>query len=119
VTLVPPYRTFDGAALLDKFGGDEGFVRGLLAVVLRTGESWPTQLREAGARSDLASLAALAHKVKGTAGDLVAADLQARARDAELAARAADPAAVGLGHALADTLEVTLAEIRTAVTEAG
>lgn len=114
-----PYRTFDGDALLDKFGGDQDFVRGLLEVVLRTGESWPMALRDAGARADFAGLAGLAHKVKGTAGDLVATDLQARARDAEHAARSADPVAIGLNLALADTLEDLLAEIRTAVAGAG
>jgi HPt (histidine-containing phosphotransfer) domain-containing protein len=116
---VPPYRTFDGAALLDKFGGDEAFVRGLFDVVQRTGRSWPADLRETSVRADLAGLAALAHKVKGTAGDLVATGLQARARDTELAARAGDPTAVGLGLALADEFETLLEEIRTAFTGAG
>jgi len=116
---VPPYRTFDGAALLEKFGGDEAFVRALCDVVVRTGSRWPADLRETSARVDLAGLAALAHKVKGTAGDLVATELHARARDTELAARAEDPAAVGLGLSLADEFDTLLEEIRTAFTGAG
>ncbi|HET7204502.1 MAG TPA: Hpt domain-containing protein [Steroidobacteraceae bacterium] len=110
-----PYQTFDRGALLDRFGGDEDFVRGLLEVVLRSVGSWPAELRSSGARADFAGLAALAHKVKGTAGDLVAAELQVRARDAELAARAADPGAIALNLELADALEDMLAEIRTVV----
>jgi len=116
---VAPYRFFDGEALLDKFGGDDDFLRGLLDVVLRTAASWPADLREAGSRADFAGLAGLAHKVKGTAGDLVATDLQARARDAEHAARSADPGAIGLNLALADALDDLLAEIRTAVAGSG
>ena len=73
----------------------------------------------AGARADFASLAGLAHKVKGTAGDLVATGLQARAREAEHAARSADPGAIGLNLDLADQLEELLEEIRTAVAGAG
>ncbi len=116
---VAPYRSFDGDALLDKFGGDEDFVRGLFEVVLRTGGSWPADLRAAGARGDFASLAGLAHKVKGTAGDLAANGLQTRAHDAEHAARSGDPGAIGLNLELAAAFEDLLEEIRTVVARAG
>lgn len=107
------YRTFDWDALLDKLGGDEEFVLGLLAVALRSNEPVPAELRAAAAGCDLATLARLAHKVKGTAGDLVAATLQARAREAEVAARGHEPDAVALNLALADALDALLEEVRS------
>lgn len=113
------YGTFDRRALLEKFGGDKEFVRGLLEVVLRSSGPLPAALRDACAQADFASLAGLAHKVKGTAGDLVATALQTRAHDAELAARAREPGAVGLNRELADELELVLEEIRTVIAGAG
>ncbi|HET9695132.1 MAG TPA: Hpt domain-containing protein [Steroidobacteraceae bacterium] len=111
--------TFDRRALLEKFGGDEEFMRALLDVALRTSAPLPAALRSACAQADFAVLAGLAHKVKGTAGDLVATAVQTRARDAELAARACDPGAVGLNLELADALDEMLEEIRTEVAGAG
>ena len=107
-----PYTTFDWDALLEKLGGDEDFVLSLLGVALRSNEALPAQLREASAGGDLATLAKLAHKVKGTAGDLVAAPLQSRARDVELAARGQEPTAIALNLELADALERLLDEVR-------
>ena len=111
---VKAYRTFDPQALLDKFGGDGDFVRSLLGVTLRSSAALPTELRTACAAADFATLARLAHKVKGTAGDIVATELQARAREAELAARALEPEAIALSLGLADTVEEFLAEVRNA-----
>ena len=108
-------RTFDHPALLDKFGGDEEFVRSLLGVTLRSSGALPTELRNACAAADFATLATLAHKIKGTAGDIVATTLQSQAREAELAARASDPGAIGLGLELADTVDEFLAEVRSAI----
>jgi len=113
--MVTTSTTFDHRALLDKFGGDDEFVRSLLGVTLRSSGTLSTELRNACAAADFATLATLAHKVKGTAGDIVATPLQARAREAELAARASEPSAIGLGLELADTLDEFLAEVRTAV----
>ena len=111
---VADYRTFDREALLEKLGGDEEFVRQLLAVTLRSSGTVPTELRNACASADFATLARLAHKVKGTAGDLVATTLQSRAKDAELAARASDPGALVLSLELADALDEFLDEARSA-----
>ena len=113
--IVAEYRTFDAQALLDKFGGDEEFVRSLLDVTLRASGTVPRDLRAACAAADFESLARLAHKVKGTAGDVVATTLQARAREAELAARAAEPGAIALNLELADTLDEFLGEARGAI----
>ena len=113
------YQTFDWHALLAKFEGDEDFARALLGVALRSSGSLPTDLRNACVAADYPALARLAHKVKGTAGDLVAAGLLVCARDAELAAREADPASIDMNLALADALDALLAEVRTAAAGAG
>jgi HPt (histidine-containing phosphotransfer) domain-containing protein len=112
-------RSFDRQALLDKFGGDEEFVQSLLGVTLRSSGTLPTELRNACAAADFELLARLAHKVKGTAGDLVATMLQSQARDAELAARASDSGAIALNLGLADTLDEFLEEIRGVMTRCG
>ena len=112
---VTSFNTFDPPALLAKFGGDEEFVRSLLGVTLRSSGTLATELRNACASADFAALATLAHKVKGTAGDIVAKTLQSQAREAELAARASDPGAIGLGLELADTVDEFLAEVRSAI----
>jgi len=112
---VKGYKFFDWAALVDKFGGDEEFVRSLLGVTLRASSSLPAELRNACAAADFATLAGLAHKVKGTAGDIVATALQFQARDAELAARATEADAIGMNLQLADTLDEFLGEVRSAV----
>lgn len=117
-SFIPQYRLFDWNALVEKLGGDQVFVRTLLGIALRSSQPLPDELRDASARSDFAALARIAHKVKGTAGDLVANDLRDRARDAEVAARQSDPEAVVLGLQLADALDALLAELR-AITAAG
>lgn len=104
---------FDWNALVEKFGGDQAIVRTLVGIALRSSQQVPGELRSACAGADFATLARIAHKVKGTAGDLVAADLQARARDTEIAARESSPAALVLALQLADALDELLAEIRT------
>jgi HPt (histidine-containing phosphotransfer) domain-containing protein len=104
--------SFDWNALVAKLGGDEDFVRSLLGVALRTSGSLPGELRTACAAADFAALARIAHKVKGTAGDLVAEPLRLQARDAELAARASDPGAFGLGLHVADALDGLLDDLR-------
>ena len=116
---VTTYRTFDRESLLDKLGGDEEFVRSLLGVAVRSSGTLPTELRNACATADFATLARLAHKVKGTAGDLVADALQQRARNAELAARASEPGAIALNLDLADALDEFLDEVRSAAARPG
>lgn len=110
---MPHCRTFDWDALLDKLGGDEEFVGSLLGVALRSNASMPADLRAACAAANYGELARLAHKVKGTAGDLVAVSLQDRAREAELSAREAGPEALQLGLGLADAVDDFLSELRT------
>lgn len=109
---MPHCKTFDWSALLDKLGGDEEFVKSLLAVALRSSGPLPGELRAACAQADLPALARLAHKVKGTAGDIVAEPLRERARVAEMAAREGAADAVGLNLQLADAVDEFLEELR-------
>jgi HPt (histidine-containing phosphotransfer) domain-containing protein len=110
--VTPQSRLFDWNALVGKLGGDEVFVRTLLGIALRSSQELPDELRAASAQADFSALARIAHKVKGTAGDLVADSLRDRARDTEIAARASSPDAVVLGLQLADALDALLAELR-------
>lgn len=112
-TPVPrPTATFDRAALLTKLGGDDAFVRSLLGIALRSSETLPDELRAACAQGDYATVARLVHKIKGTAGDLVAEGLRERALSAEIAARESHPDALALGLDVADGLEALLEELR-------
>ena len=104
--------SFDWGALLDKFGGDEAFARGLLGIAWRSSVAMPAELRAAAAAGDLAAMTHLAHKVKGTAGDICAVSLRERAAAAELAARNASSSASLLNRELADALEGLLADLR-------
>jgi HPt (histidine-containing phosphotransfer) domain-containing protein len=108
-------KTFDGQALLDKLGGDREFVLQLLGVALRSSVTLPGELRSACGDGDYERIAKLAHKVKGTAGDMVAEPLRELARDTELAARDSKPESVAMGLALAAALDEFLAELRVRV----
>jgi two-component system sensor histidine kinase/response regulator len=110
---VPHCKTFDWDALLDKLDGDEAFVRSLLEVALRSNASMPADLRAACQSGDYPTLARLAHKVKGTAGDIVAEPLRERARQTELAARESKPESLLLSLQLADAVEEFNSELRT------
>ncbi len=111
------FTTFDWNALSEKLDGDAEIVTGLLGIALRSSAALPGELRAACSARDYPSLVRLAHKLKGTAGDLVAEPLRVAARDAELAARAAAPRAFELGEALARTLDALVVELRMAVNE--
>jgi len=108
------FTTFDRQALIDKLGGDAEFVHGLLAVALQSNERMPGELRAAADRADCDAIARLAHKVKGTAGDIVATILRERAAGAEMAARLDAADAAALASALADEVDALLAELRLA-----
>ncbi len=78
----------------------------------RASAAAPAELRAACAAADLPLLARVAHKVKGTAGDLSAEPLREQARAAELAARAGGADAVQKNLGLADAVDAFLAELR-------
>jgi HPt (histidine-containing phosphotransfer) domain-containing protein len=104
--------TFDWHALLDKLGGDEAFVHGLLAVALRSNAAMPAELRAAADLGDCDRMMHLAHKVKGTAGDLCAGALRAQAAAAESAAREGSDTASTLNRELANAVETLLGDLR-------
>ena len=112
---MPHCKTLDYDALLEKLGGDTEFVASLLQVAVRSSAALPAELRQACAAADFAALAKIAHKIKGTAGDLVAEGLRDRAREAELAARESKPESIGLNLKLADALDEFLTEARSLV----
>ena len=113
---VHPQPNIDYEALLRKLEGDESFAHALLGIARRSTAPLPGELRTACAATDYAALARIAHKIKGTAGDLVAQPLQDSAREAELAARAAQPDAVALNLQLAAAVDAFLGEIDRLVT---
>ena len=104
--------SIDWDALLAKLGGDAGVLRELLEVVIATHQTAPDDLRAASRQEDFAAIERLAHRTKGTAGDLVAAQCLALGRATELAARNHEPAARDLVLQLADALEVLLRDVR-------
>jgi HPt (histidine-containing phosphotransfer) domain-containing protein len=113
---LPLPSSFDWAALLAKFDGDEAFARGLLGIVQRTNAAMPADLRAAAAAGDFAVMARLAHKVKGTAGDICATRLRAQAEAAELSSRQSLPAATGQLGELADSLHALLQDLQSVAT---
>jgi HPt (histidine-containing phosphotransfer) domain-containing protein len=103
---------FDWETLLARLGGDEAFVRALLDVALRTNEGTAEMIRTACDQCDHATLAQVAHKTKGTAGDLAAEPVRSLALETEVAARSQDPQAFALGLQLAQAVDVLIVELR-------
>jgi HPt (histidine-containing phosphotransfer) domain-containing protein len=98
----------DWDALVDKLGGEPGFIADLLGVVIASNSTVPEALLEAAKAADLPVIERLAHRVKGMAGDVVAPECHALARDTELAARNRETAAGEMAVRLAASLEALL-----------
>jgi signal transduction histidine kinase/DNA-binding NarL/FixJ family response regulator/HPt (histidine-containing phosphotransfer) domain-containing protein len=105
-------RALDWAELESCYGQRPGFLAKLLGLALASLAESPTGLRAAATAGDMATLAFIAHAVKGTAGNLFATELRTQAHTTEVAARAATPEAGGMAEQLAATLETVLEEIR-------
>jgi len=104
----------DWAALSHHYQGRMEFIGRLAASVRETHAATAAGVRAAGRSGDAKALAALAHKVKGTAGNLFAAGLVQQAAEVERQARAEAGPAVELAaaaEALADAVEVMLADV--------
>ncbi|MFD2233085.1 PAS domain S-box protein [Phaeospirillum tilakii] len=98
---------FDPACLLARHGGRRDFVRRLAAAVVASHRDTPAVLRAAAAEGAADRLAALAHSLKGTAGNVGAEALGALAAEVERAARAGRPGPVEpLAEAVADLVAV-------------
>lgn len=105
------YSHFDWPALVTKLGGDEAFARALLGVAQRSSAALPAELRAAAASAEFEAMARLAHKVKGTAGDICATELRAAASAAEQAARQAAPESPARLRDVADQLDGLLRDL--------
>ena len=103
-------NVIDWDALTRKLGDEPEFLRQLLGVVLSTNTTVPAALRAAAQTAEFQVIERLAHRTRGVAGDLVAHECETLARDAELAARARQPAAADLSEQLASCLEALLHE---------
>lgn len=108
------YKNFDWSALVDKLAGDETFARALLAVAQRSSAAMPADLRAAASGSDFEVMARLAHKLKGTAGDICAASVREQAAAAEQSARQASPETAGQLRVLADSVDSLLLDLQSA-----
>ena len=91
--------------LYEVYGGDEGFVRGLIGEFMIETSRRLTQLRRARALEDLKGLGRVAHTVQGAAANLGAQAIERRCRQIEaqsLTGRLAamDPLLSGLGEDL-------------------
>lgn len=108
------YRLIDWPALVDKFGGDEATAAMLLGIALRSTAALPADLRAAATAADCEAIARLAHKLKGTTGDICAPAVREQAAATELAGRAAAPDTPDRARELAGAVEALLLELQTA-----
>jgi HPt (histidine-containing phosphotransfer) domain-containing protein len=108
------YRSIDWPALVDKLGGDETLASTLLDIAQRSSAAMPADLRGAADPANFDTISRLAHKLKGTCGDICAHALREQAAATELAARASAPDAASRARDLADTLDAFLHELQAA-----
>ena len=104
---IPP--TLDRAAVLDRVGGDEAFLRRLVKVFLSDGPKRVAVMRKALAEGNAESLARAAHAFKGTVGIFGAHDVVEASGHLEMLARAGDLTAARRAFT---ALESKLASVR-------
>ena len=108
------YRSIDWPALVAKLGGDETLASTLLGIAQRSSAAMPADLRTAADAANFETMSRLAHKLKGTCGDICAQALREQAAATELAARASAPDAASRTRDLADALDAFLHELQAA-----
>jgi HPt (histidine-containing phosphotransfer) domain-containing protein len=108
------YRSIDWPALVAKLGGDETLALTLLGIAQRSSAAMPADLRVAADAANFDAMSRLAHKLKGTCGDICAQTLREQAAATELAARASAPDAASRARDLADSLDAFLHELQAA-----
>jgi CheY-like chemotaxis protein/HPt (histidine-containing phosphotransfer) domain-containing protein/anti-sigma regulatory factor (Ser/Thr protein kinase) len=112
-------RLIDWAILLERFHGNREFIRKLAALSFETYAGSPANLRQLAQTGDVQALAFQAHRLKGSAGNLLAHELHTLASEAEDAARAGLAEAFSLALELADAVERVLAELEDYLRQAG
>lgn len=101
--------------LRDSVGGDDEFVRELIATYLAEGPDHLAQMASAAAASDAAAIIRPAHTLKSSSASLGAMRLAAVAREIEFCGRAGDTDGLGSRVTAAhDVWEATVSEIRRA-----
>ena len=102
----------DWQALETRHKNKSAFIRKLLEAVLDSHSPTPLKLRDLAGARDFDALAFLAHNLKGTAGNLAAADIQALAAATETSARRQAADSADLAIRLAGCVTVMLADIQ-------
>lgn len=82
----------DLSSALERIGGDESFLRELLNIYCEEFQTKFTELKEAVANADFASIQALGHSLKGSSANLSLVELQKIAYSLEIAGREKDAA---------------------------
>ena len=107
--LAPPERsapmTLDWPALETRYRGKAAFIGRLMGMAIDSNKATLTQLCSAIEQRDYAELAAQAHKLKGTAGNLMAVHCHGLAQRTDMAARVSDPQALALAEELVGAVE--------------
>jgi PAS domain S-box-containing protein len=101
----------DWSALTANFDGKKTFVRKLAATMRQSHANSPAKLRDAAHRKDWASLAFMAHGLKGSGGHFMDDMTRQLTKKAETAAREGHADSSALAEQLADSVEIMLAEL--------
>ncbi|WP_372724053.1 PAS domain S-box protein [Immundisolibacter sp.] len=101
----------DWPALLARYGGRQAFVSQLVSVVLDSHQTTSAELRQAADAQDLDAIAFSAHALKGLAGNLMARDVAALAREVEVCARSGEARTGFLAGELAREVDLLLAAL--------
>jgi HPt (histidine-containing phosphotransfer) domain-containing protein len=108
------YRLADWPALVAKLGGDEANAATLLGIAQRSRVAMLADLRAAADAADFETMGRLAHKLKGTSGDICVPALREQAAATEPAARASSSETASRARDLADALDALLQELQAA-----
>ncbi|MBK1717644.1 PAS domain S-box protein [Thiocystis violacea] len=101
----------DWSALEARYAHNPRFLPNLISTTLESNADQSARLREAASQGDSALMAFIAHRLKGTAGNLFAKRLHDLAANLEESARARYAEAPRLAYRLAEAMESFLEEI--------
>jgi HPt (histidine-containing phosphotransfer) domain-containing protein len=101
----------DWAALTERFSGRRAFIDKLVATTLASTSDKAESLRAAVVAQDFATIAFIAHSLKGTGGNMKASRMQLLGAQTEDAARAAAPETGELAAQLAQALDALRAAL--------